>query len=108
QSPAGVCGAADGALLFGPAQSVEAERWPMFVGIAAGVHLVFEAEETEVAALMGAESGDFDVVANEVGIAGEFVDLASEELLLVIEAWAPGEIAADFQIFAGALAHHVG
>ena len=60
-----------------------------------------------MAGAVRAEAGDFDVVAQQVRIARDFVVLAGEELLLVIEAGSPGEIAADLQVFAQAVADHV-
>ena len=54
-----------------------------------------------------AEAADLDVVAEQVGELRNLVLVPGEELLLVIEARAPREIAADFQILAEAMAHHV-
>src|SRR6267142_723515 len=56
---------------------------------------------------MRSESGDFDVVAQDVWILRYFVILAGEELLLIVEAGPPGEIRADFQVFALNLADHI-
>lgn len=108
EAPAGMGRAGDGALFFGPLEGVEAEGGPMMHGIAAGIHLLLEAKEAEMAGLMRAETGDFDVVAEDVGIFGFLVVLAGEKLFLVIEARAPGEVRADFEVFALAMAGHVG
>ena len=97
QPPTGVRGSDNGALLLGPLEGVEAERRPVVFGVAAGIHLVFELEEAKVAALMRAEAGDFDVVSEEIRMLGDFVVLAGEEFFLVIEAWSPSEVGADFQ-----------
>src|SRR5262245_52824384 len=56
---------------------------------------------------MGAESGNFDIVPQQIRILGNWIVLAAEKLLLIIEAWPPGEIRTDFQIFAQAMADHV-
>ena len=56
---------------------------------------------------MRAEAGDLDVVAEQVGALRDGVDLAGEELLLEVEARAPGQVAADLQVFAQDVAHHV-
>src|SRR5688500_12179535 len=76
--------------------------------IAARMRLFLEAEEAAMPGLVRAEAGDFDVVAKDVRVFGFGVVFAGEEFLLVIEAGAPGEIRADFQIFALAMAGHVG
>src|SRR5688572_10209893 len=57
--------------------------------------------------LMRAEAGDFNVIAKQVRILGNLVILASEELLLIVEAWAPGQVGADFQVLAENLANHI-
>ena len=80
----------------------------MVLGVAAGIHLVLEAEEAEVAGAVRAEAGDLDVVTEEIGVPGDLVVLPGEELLLVIEARTPGQVAADLEILAEAVAHHVG
>src|SRR3954467_8521158 len=56
---------------------------------------------------MRAEPGNFDVVPKQIRIFRNFVDRAAEKLFLVIEARAPCEIRAYFQIFAFAMADHV-
>src|SRR5438309_1436174 len=83
-------------LLFGPAQRVQTKRGPMFIGIAAGINLLLQTQQAKMAGLMRAEAGDFDVIAQQVWILRNLVHLSAEELLLEIEAWAPGQIAADF------------
>src|SRR5947208_3104029 len=57
--------------------------------------------------LMRAEARDFNIVAQEVRVLRNFVHVSTKELLLKIEAWTPGQIATDFQIFPQAMAHHV-
>src|SRR6266404_3362652 len=56
---------------------------------------------------MRSESGNFHVIPQQVRILRHAIDLAAEKLLLKIKAWSPSQIAAHFQIFAQAMAHHV-
>src|SRR5437016_4447329 len=88
------------ALFFGPAQGVQSKSRPMALRITARINLLLQAQQTEMAGLMRAEAGDLDVIAEQVGIARNFVHLAAEELLLIIETRAPGQVASDFQVFA--------
>src|SRR5436190_380337 len=99
--------AADSALLFGPTQAVQAKGRPMVLRFATGIDLFLEAEQTEMPRVVRAEAGDFDVVTEQIRVLRNFVHRAAEELLLVIEARAPGEIRADLQIFAHAMANHI-
>ena len=61
-----------------------------------------------MAGVVGAETGDFHIIPKQVGILGDLVVLSSEKLFLIIEAGAPGEIRADLEVFALAMARHVG
>src|SRR5207247_7714148 len=90
-----------------PAEGVEAEGRPVLVRVAAGIDLLLEAQQAEVAGLVRAEAGDLDVVAQQVREPRHLVHRAGEELLLVIEAWAPGQGAADLQVLAHAVSHHI-
>src|SRR5438270_13050792 len=58
--------------------------------------------------LMRTEPRNFDIVAQEVGILRYLVDTAAKELLLIIEARSPRQVAPHFQIFAQAMTDHVG
>ena len=58
----------DRALFFCPTKRVEAESWPVIFGRASWVHLIGESEEDEMAGLVGAEAGDFDIIAEQVGV----------------------------------------
>ena len=107
QTPARMGRTADGPLLFGPAQRVEAERGPMVFGIAAGINLIFEPQQTEMAGIVRAEARDFDIVTEQVGILGDFVHGPAKELFLIIETRPPSQIRAHFQIFAHAMPDHV-
>ena len=80
----------------------------MVLGIAARVDLFLEPEQAEVPRLVGAEPGDLDVVAQQVGVGRNLVVLAGEELLLVVEAGPPGQVGADLQVLTQDLSHHVG
>ena len=79
----------------------------MVLRVAAGIHLVLEPQQAQVPALVRAEAGDLDVVAQHVGVEGNLVVLAGEELLLVVEARPPSEVRADLQVFAQDVPHHV-
>ena len=79
----------------------------MVFGIPAGIHLLLQSQETEVARLVRSETGYLHVIAQEIGILGDRVVLAGEKLLLIVETGSPGEIRADLQVFAEAVAHHV-
>src|SRR5262245_32332118 len=79
----------------------------MIVRVAARIVPLLESEQAEVPRAMRAEARNLDVVAQQVGIARDFIVLAGEELNLVIEARTPGEIAAYLQIFTKAVADHV-
>lgn len=70
--------------------------------------LFLEAKEAKVTGAMGAKAGNFDIIAEQVGISGDFVDFPGEELFLVIESWSPGEVGPDFQVFTQAVLDHVG
>jgi hypothetical protein len=54
--------AADRALALGPTERIESEGWPMFVGRATRVDLLFESQEHQVTGLMRAKARDLDVV----------------------------------------------
>ena len=60
-----------------------------------------------MARLMRTKPGYLDIVAEQIRVTGGLVDLAGKELLLIIEARAPGKVAADFQILAQAGAQHI-
>ncbi len=79
------------ALLLRPFKSVEPESGPVMLGLAAGIHLVLETEQAQVPGLMRAEARHLDVVSKQVRVFGDLVDLADEELFLVIEAGTPGQ-----------------
>src|SRR5947207_1507755 len=100
-------GAANRTLFLRPTQSVQAERGPMIVGIAAGINFLSQTQEDQVSGLMRAEAGDLDIVAEQVGILRDLVDRAAEKLLLIIEAGTPGQVCADLQILTHAMADHV-
>src|ERR1041384_1115382 len=56
---------------------------------------------------MGTETGDLNVVPQQVGILRNFIYRAAEKLLLKIKAWPPSQVRADFQILAFHLPNHV-
>src|SRR5207247_3820994 len=56
---------------------------------------------------MRAETGDLDVIVQQVGVARNCVVLSSEKLLLIVEARTPRQVAANLQILAEAMSHHV-
>ena len=57
---------------------------------------------------MGTEAGNFHIIAKQVRVLGDFVDVSREELLLVVEAWAPRQVGPDLEVFSEAMAQHVG
>ena len=57
---------------------------------------------------MGAEARHFDVITQQVRIARDAVDFAAEELFLIIETGAPGEVGAHLQVFPNTMPEHVG
>src|SRR5262245_45005914 len=61
-----------------------------------------------MAGVSAGEAADLDVVAHDVVFGREFVDGALEELLLVVPAGTPGEYAADIEVFADDVPHHIG
>jgi hypothetical protein len=56
---------------------------------------------------MRTKSGHLDVIPKQVGVLGDLVDFAREELLLIVEARAPSQVGADLQILTQTVAHHV-
>src|SRR2546426_7973815 len=107
QAPTGMRRTYDGPLLFRPAQRVQTQGGPVVFGIAAGVNLFLEPEQTKMPRLVRTEAGNFNIISQQVRILRDLVDMTAEELFLKIETRTPGEIAADFQILAQAVAHHV-
>ena len=99
--------AGHGALLLGPAQRVQAEGGPVLVGNAAGINLILEPQQHEMAALMRAEAAYLDVVAEQIGILRNLVHRAAEKLLLKIKARTPRQVRPDLQVLAYALVDHV-
>ena len=73
----------------------------------ARVVVFLQPQQTQVAGVRRREAGDLDVVAHQVVARRERVDLAVEELLLGVPARAPGEHAADVEIFAQDVTPHV-
>src|SRR5438874_10457616 len=54
------------------------------------------------------EAADLHVVAHDVVLQRQLVDGTLEELLLVVPTRTPGEDAADVEVFADDMPHHVG
>ena len=79
----------------------------MLIRVAAGVDFILELQENQVSRLMRTEAGDLDVVMKQVRVFRNGVIFAGEELFLVIETRTPGQIAADLEILALAVAVHV-
>src|SRR5687767_9201442 len=91
---------ADGALFLRPAKRIEPQRWPVIHRIAAGRHLLPQTQQAEMAALVRTKSAYLDIVAQQIRIARHGIDLAREELFLVIKARSPRKIAPDLEVFA--------
>ncbi|NBP24195.1 MAG: hypothetical protein EBU81_06515, partial [Proteobacteria bacterium] len=60
-----------------------------------------------MARIVGSETADLDIVAQQIGPPADRIIRPGEELLLVVEARAPGEIGPDLQVLAQHMAHHV-
>ena len=101
-------GTADRSLFLRPLEGIQAEGWPVMRGIATRMNLFFQSEQAEVSGAVRSETGYLDVVPEQVRVAGDWIRLSGEELLLVVEAGSPSEVGSDLEIFAYAMSHHVG
>ena len=59
-----------------------------------------------MAGLVRTESGNLDVVSQQVVGSGDFVGSAREEFELVVKAWPPSQDASDVQVLADAMPNH--
>ncbi len=107
QPPARVRKAHDAALRLAPLEHRQVPAWPFLDAGRARVVVFLEPQQAEVAGVRRREAGDLDVVAHQVVLGGKRVDLAIEELLLGIPARAPGEDAADVEVFTQDVPPHV-
>ncbi len=76
-------------------------------GFRIGVVVFLEPQQAQVPGVLRGEAGDLDVVAHQVVALREFVDVAGEELFLVVPARSPREHATDVEVFAENVPHHV-
>ena len=80
----------------------------MVLGIAPRIHLLLESQQAEMSTLMGPETRNFNIIAQEVRIDGNLVILAGKKLFLVIEARTPGKVRSDLEILSLNMSKHVG
>ena len=92
-------GTADRSLFLRPLEGIQAEGWPVMRGIATRMNLFFQSEQAEVSGAVRSETGYLDVVPEQVRVAGDWIRLSGEELLLVVEAWSPSQVCSDLQVF---------
>ena len=72
-----------------------------------GIILLAQPQQADVAAVARREAGHFDVVAQQIIRRGQRMDLALEIAFLVIPARSPAQAAADVEILAEHMPHHV-
>ena len=87
--------ATDRSLPLGPAKRVQAERRPVVFGFSAGIDLLRQIQQVQMAGRVRTEAGHFDVVTQSVRITGLLGHVAREEPFLVIETRSPGQTATD-------------
>src|SRR6185437_7356367 len=80
---------------------------PIADELGSGIVLLAQPQQADVAAVTRWETGHFHVIAEEVVRRGQGVDLALEVAFLVIPARTPAQAAADVEILAENVAHHV-
>ena len=100
--------AADAALRLRPAQHRQRPRRPALAAVRAGIDLLLQIEQADVAERLRAEAADLDVVFHQRQRLAALVGRRREKLLLMIEARAPRQHAADVEPLALDLAEHVG
>ena len=107
QSPARVGEAYNCALRLAPAQNRQVPGGPVLDAFRAGIVLLGQPQQHQVAGVAGRESRNLEVVVHEFIALRERMVLAAEELLLVVVARTPGEHASHVEFLSQDLAHHV-
>src|SRR5262249_26837614 len=113
EAPTAVGEADDGSLLLlGPPENRQIPARPVLndlgdpaVGIA--VILLLQSQQADVPRMAGREARHLDVIAKQVVGPGQGADLPLEVTLLVIPARAPAQTAADVEVLAQDVPHHV-
>src|SRR6266550_3702110 len=72
------------------------------------VVVFLQPQEAQMPRVLTGEAGDLDVIPHEVVLRRKLVHGSFEELLLVIPTGTPRENAADVEVFAYDVPHHVG
>ena len=107
EAPARMREADDAALRLAPLEHGQVPARPLLDPGRARIVVFLEPQQAEVAGVRRGEAGDLDVVAHQVVGGRKRVDLAVEELLLGVPARAPGQHAADVEVFAQDVPPHV-
>src|SRR5262245_59587650 len=94
--------AGDTALFFAPAEDGNGPGGPAFgfEAFGAGIGLIVEVQQADVAERLGAEAADFEVVFEDGERLAEVAGLGLEELPLIAVTRAPREDRADVEAFA--------
>src|ERR1019366_6149622 len=97
------------ALVLRPAHQRLGPRRPAFRHgpIGAGVSLIVQIQETNVAQLLRAEAADFDVVLEHREWLADLVGVRLKELALEVKAWPPRQVAADIEPLALDVQEHI-
>src|SRR5262249_3162795 len=80
---------------------------PVVDELRSGIVLLAQPQQTDVPRMTRREARHLNIVAQQVRRCGERVDLAFEVALLVIPARAPAQTAADVEVLAQDVPHHV-
>ena len=97
----------DAPLRLAPLEHGQVPARPFLDPGRARVVVFLEPQQAEVPGVRGGEARDLDVVAHQVFGGRQRVHLAVEELLLGVPARAPGQHAADVEVLAQDVPHHV-
>src|SRR5262245_62230978 len=93
------------ALRLCPLQNGQVPGRPVFDHFSAGIVLVFETQQNQMAAVARRESGYFQVVTHQVLGGREPIYLRFEELFLMIIAGSPGQDCADIETLTENMSH---
>src|SRR5436190_23193205 len=105
----------NGSLRLGPSEDRQVPAWPFVESLCAGILLVLEPKENQMAAVTGGEAGDLDIVSKQlfsvvqvfvVWFGRRMMHVSTEELLLIVVARRPSKNVADAERFALYLTEH--
>src|SRR5437773_2786509 len=94
------------ALLRAPVEDGQVPGGPVFDTFRAGIVLIDQAEQNEMAGVTRWEAGNFKIVMHQLVVFRIRVIFTREVPFLMVVAWAPGEHGADVEFFALNLADH--